>query len=58
MTPKIPDPKPIPPPPTYADFAVSQAGDRARASLGVKRKTSALVDSLPTLTADKTLLGQ
>lgn len=59
MTPKIPDPKPVPPPPTYADFAVSNAGDRQRsAAAGLRKRRSVLDEALPTLTADKNLLGQ
>lgn len=57
--PKIPEPKAPPPPPTYADFAVDNAGSGLKQMAAARKaRRSVLDDALPTLTSNKTLLGQ
>lgn len=62
MSPSIPEPKPMPAPPTYADASVTLAGQRqrtaARRAAGSTIMTSSQGDRSIAPTANKTLLGQ
>lgn len=62
MTPSVPPPQPMPAPPTYADAAVSIAGQRqrtaARRAAGTTVLTSPGGDMTATPIAKKSLLGE